>query len=71
MNTTAIRNKVKSQMEVGFTMQEAFQNVRENMRTAGTKTNKVAEARAKAQEANGTYEYGNFGKEYANRKFAK
>ena len=71
MNTTEIRNKVKSQMEVGFTMSEAFENLKEAKRTSGRKVNKVAEARARAEEANGTTQYGAFGKEYGNRKFGK
>lgn len=42
-----------------------------HFRATSRKNSVVAEAAAKAQEANGTYEYGNFGKEYANRKFGK
>lgn len=56
-------------MEVGFTMSEAFQNIRDSRRDVGRKTSKVAEAQARAAHANGTYEYGSFGKEYGNRKF--
>jgi len=69
MNTTAIRNQVKAQMEVGFTMSEDFENLKEAKRTSGRKVSKVAESRARAEEANGTTQYGNFGKEFGNRKF--
>jgi hypothetical protein len=71
MSTTTIRNKVQAYMEVGFTMTEAFRNIKDAQREVGRKTNKVAEARAKAEEKNGTTQYGNFGKEYGNRKLGK
>lgn len=56
-------------MEVGFTMSEAFANIKDSLRERSRKTNKVAEAKAANEESNGTAIYGQFGKEYGNRKF--
>lgn len=69
MNTSAIRSQVAKYMEVGFTMSEAFKNMKLAKREAGRKSSKLADSRARAEEANGTTQYGNFGKEYGNRKF--
>lgn len=71
MNTTEIRKKVADYMEVGFTMSEAFANIKDAARTRSRKTNKVAEARARAEEKTGTMNYGWSGKEYGNRKWGK
>lgn len=69
INTTAIRTKISQYMEVGFTMKEAFDNMRWDRKTSGRKYSIVAEARAKAEEATGTYQYGWDGKSYGNNKW--
>lgn len=71
MTITEIRSKVAEYMRVGFTMEEAFSNIRDAARERSRKTNKVAEARAAASEKNGTTEYGSFGKSWANNKWGK
>lgn len=70
MNTTEIRKKVADYMEVGFTMNEAFANMKDAARKS-RKTSKVADAIAASQERAGTLEYGFSGKEYGNRKWGK
>jgi hypothetical protein len=68
MNTTEIRIKVANYMEVGFTMKEAFEGIRNARKKEGRKqttTDKIAESK----QAQGAYEYGNFGKEYAKTKW--
>lgn len=71
MNTTEIRKKVNGYMEVGFTMSEAFKYIKESARGTSRKTNKVAEARAAAEERNGTTRYGWDGKSYGYGKWGK
>lgn len=71
MNTLEIRKKVAEYMRVGFTMKEAFANIKDAARTRSRKTNKVAEAKAASEERNGTANYGWSGKEYGNRKWGK
>lgn len=68
MKTLEIRKKVAAYMDCGFTMSEAFVNIKDAARKS-RKTSKVADAIAASQQRAGTYEYGNFGKEYGNRKF--
>ena len=69
MTYTEIKNKIAAYVEVGFTQKEAFANLRDSLRERSRKSSKIADAQARAAEANGTYQYGNFGKEYATRKF--
>lgn len=69
MNTSEIRKRVANQMAVGFTMAEAFANIKQANRSLGRKVSVVAESRAKAEEANGTTQYGNFGKQYGTQKW--
>jgi hypothetical protein len=53
MNTTAIRTKVAEYISFGFTMSEAFENIKDAARVRSRKTNVVAEARAAAAERTG------------------
>lgn len=71
MNTLEIRTKVAEYMRVGFTMKEAFFNIKDSARVSSRKVNKVAQAKSDLQEKNGTTEYGWSGKEYGNRKWGK
>jgi hypothetical protein len=50
MTTIEIRKRVNECLELGFTMKEAFECMRDALRTPRRKTSKVAEARAKAVE---------------------
>jgi len=68
MNTTEIRKKVAAYIEVGFTMKEAFEGIRDAKRNEGKKQT-IADKIAASQERSGTYEYGFTGKEYGNRKW--
>lgn len=70
MTITEIRKKVADYMEVGFTMKEAFVNMKDAARKS-RKTTKTADAIAASQERAGTLEYGYSGKEYGNRKWGK
>jgi|688.fasta_scaffold542641_2 hypothetical protein len=65
---TEIRKKVSDYMEIGFTMKEAFACIRDAKRMAGKKET-LADKIAASQHKAGTYEYGNFGREYGNRKW--
>jgi len=58
-------------MEVGFTMSEAFANIKDAARKVSRKTSKVVDAIAASQERAGTLNYGFSGKEYGNRKWGK
>lgn len=71
MNTTEIRKKVSDYMEVGFTMAEAFEAIKDAARTRSRKTNQVAEAKAASEERNGTAKYGWDGKSYGYNKWGK
>lgn len=66
--TTEIRKKVAAYMDLGFTMKEAFEGIRNAKRNEGKKE-KLVDKIAATQQKLGTYEYGNFGREYGNRKF--
>lgn len=66
--TTEIRKKVAAYMELGFTMKEAFEGIRNAKKNEGKKE-KLVDKIAAIQQKLGTYEYGNFGREYGNRKF--
>lgn len=70
MNTKEIRKKVQAYMEVGFTMKEAFEGMRDAKRNEGKKET-TADRIAASQQRAGTYEYGFTGKEYGNRKWGK
>lgn len=71
MAISEIRKKVAEYMEVGFTMSEAFADIKDAERTRSRKTNKAAEAKASSEERRGTTSYGWDGKNYGNRKWGK
>ena len=70
MNTTEIRTKVASYMEVGFTISEAFEGIRNAKRNEGKKET-ITDKIAASQQRTATYEYGFTGKEYGTRKWGK
>jgi len=53
MNTLEIRTKVANYIQAGFTMSEAFKNMKEAKRGSSRKPNMVAEARGRAAERTG------------------
>jgi hypothetical protein len=69
MTYTEAKKKISSFLEVGFTIAEAKQGIRD----AAKKTTKmsVADKIAASQQKAGTYNYGFTGKEYGNRKWGK
>ena len=71
MTIAEIRNRVADYMKAGFTMKEAFQNMKNEAKTSNRKTNKVAEAKAASEERNGTTKYGWDGKSYGFNKWGK
>ena len=70
MNTLKIREKVAGYMEVGFTMSEAFANIKDAAKKS-SKLTSTADAIANIQERSGNAKYGWNGKEYGNRKWGK
>jgi len=50
MKTTEIRNKVKAYMEVGFTMSEAFKNIRDYAKRINVNPNSYRELSGRMRE---------------------
>lgn len=70
MTLTEIRKKVSDYMDLGFTMKEAFEGIRNAKKNEGKKQT-TADKISYSQQRAGTYEYGFTGKEYGNRKWGK
>jgi hypothetical protein len=70
MTYSEIKNRIEKYMEVGFTMTESFECLRNEIKRQGEKV-RMVDRIAEAQQKNGTYQYGWTGKEYGNRKWGK